>query len=270
MGGKGNGKGNGKVRQVKNVALKEFGRRLAEAEEVIKQSGPLQKFKCELKDYKGKSLLEMLSQHMDRVETAMFSLTAEAKKLGWKSSKPQLSLAAAACQILGALNILDVDVEVQEAVDDFELPDVEYEADMMQKLEEGKRAIYIIRLGDSYYFKLGTYKLLKKAFNPEGPCIMDRFSNRPQPPSGLPPDTVWDLERLRLQEFVYAREELGEEPDKAIHETLRRLAEEAKIELAPPGEFHHLAMLHTAIKLVRDAGEESFKEFGGLSLCLGV
>ena len=83
------GKGNGKARQVKNVALKELGRRLAEAEGVIKQSGPLKKFKCELKDFRGKGLLEMFTNHMDRVETAMFSLTAEAKNKGWTSSKPQ-------------------------------------------------------------------------------------------------------------------------------------------------------------------------------------
>ena len=37
------------------------------------------------------------------------------------------------------------------------------------------------------------------------------------------------------------------------------MAAEVNIELAPPGEFHHLAMLHTAIKLVRDAGEDGFR-----------
>ena len=126
------GKGNGKVRQVKNVALKELGRRLAEAEEVIMQSGPLKKFKCELKDYKGKGLLEMLSQHMDRVETAIYSLTAEAKNKGWTSSKPQSSLAAAACKTMLKLGTQGINEEVLAATADFELPDVEYEADMMQ------------------------------------------------------------------------------------------------------------------------------------------
>ena len=254
MAGKGSGKGSGKIRPIKNEGLKQLGLRLDEANQMIQESGQLKKFKCQLKGFVNKGLLEMLTHHMDRVETAMYSLTTEAKNKGWTSSKAQLSLAAAACQVMQAIDILDIDGDVFAAVDDFELPDFEYEAGMMQKLEEGKRVIYIIRVGS--YFKVGTYKLEKKAFNPDGPCIMDRFSNRRDSPGGLPPDTVWDLERLHLQEFVYTREELGEEPDEAIHKTLRSMAEEARIELAPPD---HLAMLHIAIKLVRDAGEDSFR-----------
>jgi len=262
--GKGQGKskgtskgsnGQGTRQYALNPALQQLNSRLDEAHAIIQQNAFFRSFRSTFqREASGKSLLQVLQSHMDKVSMAFHTFTP-----GFTPSGPQIQCAVAVCKLMQRMGIEGIPEAVVAEAAPVELPedsnaseDVNLDPGLTQRLEEGKRILYIMRIGDSFYFKLGTYKLLKKDFNPQGPCILDRFSNRPTPPSGIPPDTVWEMERLVLQEFAYT--DLGEEPDKEIHSKLRALAQQLNLPLAPQGEFHHLAMLSKAVELLRAAG----------------
>ena len=231
---------------VQNKALGEVHPRLDEAVGIVEGDPDLLGFKCQLKEFPF-DLATMLKQYPVRIDTAFY-----AHRPG-RTAPPTASqkhLVDAMCKLLQTMGIAVPDhLAVDPAVSA-----VPTDADLTARRDEGKRGIYIIFVDDSFYFKLGTHKLQKKAFNPDGPCILDRYSNRPTPPSGMPPDTIWEMERLSLCTWVYTREELGEAPDHAIHDALRKLATELSIPLAPKGEFHHMGMLCEAVKMVRATG----------------
>jgi hypothetical protein len=238
---------------VNNEALKELGRRLDEIEGIIDADAELKDFKYDMKQYPF-DLKTLLRQYPYQVATVFYSFRPE------RPTKPypnQVKLAVVVCKLLEAMGIAvpeDVSAGLTPAAP--AAPAVSETLDLdpslTEKMEEG-RVIYIIFVDQSIYFKLGTYKLKKMQFNPTGPCILDRFSNRPTPPSGMPPDTIWKMEKLSLCMRVYSRDDLGEAPDDAINKALRKLAGELSIPLAPPGEFHHMGMLCEAVKMVTAA-----------------
>ena len=214
--GKGQGKskgtskgsnGQGSRQYALNPALQQLNSRLDEAPAIIQQNAFFRSFVCQMRgEANGEKLLQVIQNHMSKVNMAFFTLTEE----GYTPSGHQLNLAVAVCKLMQRMGIEGIPEAVVAEAAPVELPedsnaseDVNLDPGLTQRLEEGKRILYIIRIGDSFYFKLGTYKLLKKDFNPQGPCILDRFSNRPTPPSGIPPDTVWEMDRLVLQEFAY-------------------------------------------------------------------
>jgi hypothetical protein len=241
---------------VNNDALKELGRRLDEIDGIIDVDSDLKNFKYEMKDYPF-DLKTLLRQYPVRVDTVFYSFRPERKT---KPYPNQVKLAVVVCKLLEAMGIaVPEDVSAGIAPEAPAAPaaplvseTLDLDPRLTEKMEDG-RVIYIIFVDKSIYFKLGTYKLRKMQFNPDGPCILDRFSNRPTPPSGMPPDTIWKMEKLSLCMRVYSRDDLGEAPDDAINKALRKLAGELSIPLAPQGEFHHMGMLCEAVKMVTAA-----------------
>ena len=235
---------------VNDEALKQLRTRLDEIEGIIDADADLKSFKYKAKDHPF-DLKTMLRHYPERVDVVFSTFRPDRKT---KPYPNQVELAKAVVKLLQTMGIAASD-QVLAGLAPAVAPAPELDPDLTMRLEEGKRVIYIISVLDhSFWFKLGTHKLDKKAFNPDGPCILDRYSNRPTPPSGMPSDTVWKMDNLCLSTWVYTREELGEAPDDAINKALRKLAGELNIPLAPPGEFHHMGMLCEAVKLVRAAG----------------
>ena len=136
---------------------------------------------------------------------------------------------------------------------------------LTMKLDVGRRVLYLIVVVDSDFWKLGTCKLNYHPLNnPHGPCVLDRYHRGP--PKYMPSGMVWEWGKLELHKFVYTRPELGDKPDKPLHDILHPLA--VKYDLPTTGrmEFHHMGLLSAAMDLMDKASESFTSEVDGPSL----
>jgi hypothetical protein len=196
---------------------------LAEVKAMVGASADLQAFRCTIKKYADKSLLELFKDFRQVIDTAIFFFKQD------KANEGQSHLAIACIEILQNSSLF-----ATRSVDD------------ATQFPANTNLLYLIMLKNCMWFKLGTMKI-----SGSRRCVMDRYRGGRLPGGLKELEIDWaNLEKAVKKTTVLTLDK--PEQDLPIHAELRRIAKEFELPMSKNHtvEFHHLSLLSNAMQLM--------------------